>query len=113
MKLQNNIKIILTPVGSSNRGDLENIENNKYSSKRTLAKTLKIICGEAVAKVLTVEEFSKELAFSPARKPFLLALSNIRKRNQCYKLTDFMDEFNNQDFGGETDKYWLGYVKIK
>jgi glutathione peroxidase-family protein len=113
MKTPNNIRIILTPVGSSERTDLENIENKQYSSKTTLAKALMVMLGEHSAKVLTVGEFSKECAFTNAHKSFNQAISNHRKKTQCYKLTDFMNDFNNQEFGEETEKYWMGYVKVK
>lgn len=114
MKEPKNIRIILVPIGTSNRGDLEQIENSKFNSKNALAKRLCIIAGEATSNVLTVSQFSTQLAFQPtAHKAFTTAISNIRKRKQCYDLSEFMDDFNNQEFGGDTDKFWMGYVKIK
>ena len=114
MKEPKNIRIVLVPVGRSNRGDLEIIENSKFSSKSTLNRRLCIIAGESTYESLTVSQFRTELAFQPtAFKAFNVAVSNLRKRKQCYKLTDFMDDFNNQEFGGETEKYWMGYVKLK
>ena len=108
-----NIRIILTPVGQSERGDLERIENAKFSSPKKLSRDIAVIVGESTGQILTVSEFSKKCVFSKAQKSFDLAIENLRKRKQCYKLTDFMDDFNNQDFGGETDGFWMGYVKLK
>jgi hypothetical protein len=114
MKEPKNIRIVLTPIGQSNRGDLELIENDKFNSKNSLARKIKQIVGEDNFKVLTVAQFRTELAFQPkAYKSFATAITNLYMRKQCYKLTDFMDDFNNQEFGGETDKFWLGYVKLK
>lgn len=108
-----NIRIILTPVDTSNRGDLEDIENQIFNSKNTLVKKMAIICRENDAQILTAEEFKKTLVFNKGYKHFESAMSNMRKRKQCYKLTDFMDDFNNQEFGGDTDHFWMGYVKVK
>lgn len=113
MKHLNNIRIILTPVDKSDRKILELIENEKFSSKKALAKHLDLELGESVAKILNVSEFQTTLAFTNASNSFRIALQNARKRKQCYKLTDFMDDFNNQEFGKDTDKYWMGYVRLK
>lgn len=114
MKEPKNIRIILTPIGQSNRGDLEKIENSTFNNKNSLVKHLCIIAGEANSNVLTVNEFKMQLAFqSTAHKAFTTAVSNIRKRKQCYDLSEFMDDFNNQEFGGDTDKFWMGYAKLK
>lgn len=113
MKQSEKIRIILTPVGQSNRKDLESIENETISSKRQLSKKLQIIVGEHNFEVLTISEFKKKCVFSKASNSFDLAILNLPKRKQCYKLTDFMDDFNNQEFEGETDGFWMGYVKLK
>lgn len=114
MKEPKKIRIVLIPVGRTNRGDLEKIENSMFSSKSTLNRHLCIIVGEATSIVLTVAQFRAQLAFQPtAHKAFNVAIENLHKRKQCYKLTDFMDDFNNQEFGGETEGFWMGYVKLK
>ncbi|MBP7845890.1 MAG: hypothetical protein KA007_00450 [Candidatus Pacebacteria bacterium] len=113
MKQSDKIRIILTPVVQSNRGDLEDIENSTFNSNNSLAKKIAIIVGESSGEILTISEFKKKCAFSKASNSFDLAVFNLRKRKQCYKLTDFMDDFNNQEFGGETEKFWMGYVKLK
>lgn len=114
MKEPKNIRIVLVPVETSNRKDLEEIENSMFSSKNSLAKYLCIIAGEATSTILTVAQFRTQLAFQPtAHKAFNVAIENLQKRKQCYKLTDFMDDFNNMEFGRETDEFWMGYVKLK
>jgi hypothetical protein len=113
MKEPKNIRIILVPIGTSDRGDLEFIENQKFNSKNLLAKYLKKCAGEDTSEILTISEFKKKCAFSKASNSFDLAIFNIRKRKQCYDLSEFMDDFNNQEFGGDTDKFWMGYVKLK
>lgn len=112
MKLQKNIRIILAAVGANlDRTDLEHIEGKTYSSNNAIIKELE--SNPETTKILTAEEFLKELPFTQMRKPFLLAMENNRRKKQCYKLTDFMDDFNNQEFGAETDKFWFGVVKMK
>jgi hypothetical protein len=113
MKAPKNLRIILVPVGRTNRGDLEDIENKQFSSKNQLARTLCQIAGEATSEILTPDEFRKLIVFTKAHRPFNGAMLNIRKRKQCYDLSEFMDEFNNQEFGDDTDKYWMGYVKLR
>jgi hypothetical protein len=120
MKTPKNIRIILVPVGQLERRDLENMENSSFKSNAQIINALyhkHRISGREEnfePHVLTVDEFKMQLAFQrKAHKSFVLALSNVRKRTQCYNLSEFMDEFNNEDFGGETDKYWMGYVKLK
>ena len=118
MKIPKNIRIILTPVGQSERGDLEHIEGLKFNSQNALAKKLKVIVGEDKFEILTTEEFKTKCAFTKAANSFITALENNSKRQRhtskdCYDLSEFMDDFNNQEFGGDTDKYWMGYVKLK
>lgn len=112
-KPQENIRIILTPVGQSNRKDLELIENKRFNSESQLNRQVCQIIGESTGEILTVSEFKKKCAFNKANKSFNLAIENLLKRKQCYKLTDFMDDFNNQEFGEDTENYWMGYVKLK
>jgi hypothetical protein len=122
MKEPKNIRIILVPVGQIERRDLENIEKSNFKSKaqivnylfNTRSSYMKEESFELKPLILTPDEFRKELAFQPkAHKSFSAAMLNVRKRKQCYDLSEFMDEFNNEDFGGETNKYWMGYVKLK
>ncbi len=108
-----NIRIILTPVDQSDRTDLELIENKRFNSESQLNRHICQIIGESTGEILSISEFKKKCVFNKANKSFDLAIANLRKRKQCYKLTDFMDDFNNQEFGDDTDKYWMGYVKLK
>lgn len=64
-------------------------------------------------ELLTVSSFRRKCVFTKAAKPFETAIANIRKKKQCYNLSEFMDDFNNQEFGEDTDKYWMGYVRFK
>ena len=120
MKTPKNLRIILVPVGQIERRDLENIENSNFKTNADIINALyqkhKVSSSEENFEphILTADEFRKQLAFQrKAHQAFSEAMLNIRKRKQCYDLTEFMDEFNNEDFGGETNKYWLGYVKLK
>jgi hypothetical protein len=120
MKEPKNLRIILVPVGQIERRDLENIESNKFKSNADIINALhqehqiSSSSEKFEPHILTVSQFSTQLAFQPtAHKAFTTAISNIRKRKQCYDLSEFMDDFNNQEFGGETDKFWMGYVKLK
>lgn len=120
MNTPKNIRIVVLPVsGTLGREYLESIENQNFKNVAAIVFDAHAKSAEHEnhnwrgVRPYTVEEFSKQLAFSSAHKSFQLAISNHRKRKQCYKLTDFMDDFNNQEFGRETDNYWIGYVKVK
>jgi len=120
MKIPKNLRIVLVPVGQIERRDLENIENSNFRTNADIINALyhkhQISSSEENFEphILTADEFKTQLAFArKAHQSFVLALSNIRKRKQCYDLSEFMDEFNNESFGGETDKFWMGYVKLK
>lgn len=120
MKTPKNLRIILVPVGQLERRDLENIQNSNFKSNADIINCLyhmHRISGRDKnfePHILTADEFKKQLAFQRrAHNSFMGAMLNIHKRKQCYNLSEFMDEFNNQEFGGETDKYWMGYVKLK
>jgi hypothetical protein len=120
MKAPKNLRIILVPVGQIERRDLENIENSNFKTNADIINALyhkhniSSSEGNFEPHILTADEFRKQLAFQrKAHDSFVGAMLNIRKRKQCYNLSEFMDEFNNEDFGGETNKYWLGYVKLK
>jgi hypothetical protein len=122
MKEPKNVRIIVVPVGQMEREDLENIEYSCFTSKAQVVNYLFSIRRgymkeenvELHPHILTASEFRTQLAFQPAvYKAFNVAMSNVRKRKQCYNLSEFVDEFNNQEFGGETDKYWIGYVKFR
>ena len=115
MSAPKKLRIILLPVGKTDRKELERIENDMYSSELKLRTHLSQLfdCGTINYKVLTADEFKKELVFTAIYKPFQKAISNIRKRKQCYDLSEFMDDFNNQEFGEETDAYWMGYVRVR
>ena len=112
-KAPKNLRIILIPVGNTNRHDLEDIEGRQFSSENQVARYLGITVGTSKGQILTPDEFKKELVFTEIDKPFQKAISNIRKRKQCYDLSEFMDDFNNQEFGEDTDKYWMGYVRVR
>lgn len=120
MKSPKNLRIIIVPVGQIERRDLENIENSNFKTNADIINALyhkhNISSSEKNFEphILTADEFKKQLAFQrKAHDSFVGAMLNIRKRKQCYNLSEFMDEFNNEDFGGETNKYWMGYVKLK
>jgi hypothetical protein len=119
MKEPKNLRIILVPVGQIERRDLENIESNKFKSNADIINALhqehqiSSSSEKFEPHILTVSEFRKMTVFTKVNRSFNAAMANIRKRKQCYNLSEFMDEFNNEDFGGETNKYWMGYVKLK
>jgi len=120
MKTPKNLRIILIPVGQIERRDLEGIENSNFKTNADIINCLyhkhQISSSEENFEphILTASEFKTQLAFKrKAHESFVLALSNIRRRKQCYNLSEFMDEFNSQEFGGDTDKFWMGYVKLK
>lgn len=121
MKEPKNVRIVLVPVGQMERKNLENVQNSNFTSKAQIFSHLRhtrslYMNGENFELdpiILTPDEFRKLIVLTKAHKSFNLAMTNIRKKKQCYKLTDFMDDFNNQEFGRETDNYWLGYVKVK
>lgn len=117
MKTQKNIRIILTPVDKTERKDLENIENQVFKSVKRLEQEVDTIFNgdnpnKAMIHILTIDEFRKHTAFTDIVKSFNLAVSNIRKRKQCYKLTDFMDDFNNDEFKDNASNFWMGYVRV-
>jgi hypothetical protein len=121
MKEPKNVRIILIPVEQYERRDLEQSENSSFTSNAQIVNHLFHTRGlymngenfELKPLILTPSEFRKLIVFTKAHKPFNVAMANIRKRKQCYNLSEFMDEFNNQDFGEDTDKYWMGYAKLK
>jgi hypothetical protein len=119
MKEPKNLRIILVPVGQIERRELENIESNKFKSNADIINALhqehqiSSSSEKFEPHILTVSEFRKMTVFTNLNRSFNAAMANIRKRKQCYNLSEFMDEFNNEDFGGETNKYWMGYVKLK
>lgn len=120
MKEPKNIRIILVPVEQIERRDLENIENSNFKSEAQIINCLyhkhniSSSSENFEPHILTVDEFKRQLAFQRrAHQAFIGAMLNIRKRKQCYNLSEFTDEFNNEEFGGETNKYWMGYVKLK
>jgi hypothetical protein len=121
MKEPKNIRIILIPVGQYERRDLENIDNSNFKSHAQIINHLfhrrRIYMNgkdfELNPLILTPSEFRKMAVFTKAHRPFNAAMANVRKRKQCYNLSEFTDEFNNQEFGEETDGYWIGYVKLK
>ena len=119
MKEPKNLRIILVPVGQIERRELENIESNNFKTNADIINALyqkhqiSSSSQNFEPQILTVSEFRKMTVFSKANRSFNAAMENIRKRKQCYNLSEFMDEFNDEHFGGETNKYWLGYVKLK
>ena len=119
MKEPKNLRIILVPVGQIERRDLENIESGNFKSHAQIINALyqehqiSSSSEKFEPHILTVSEFRKMTVFTNLNRSFNAAMANIRKRKQCYNLSEFMDEFNNEDFGGETNKYWMGYVKLK
>lgn len=112
-KAPKNLRIILIPVGNTNRHDLEDIEGRQFSSENQVARYLGITVGTSKGQILTPDEFRRMTVFTKAQDLFDTAMENIRKIKKCYDLSEFMDDFNNQEFGEDTDKYWMGYVRVR
>ena len=113
MKDPKSIRIILTPVKNTDRHQLEDIEGRQFSSENQVARYLGITIGTSQGQILSPDEFRKMAVFTKAQERFDTAIQNFRKRKQCYDLSEFMDDFNNQEFGEDTDKYWMGYVRVR
>ncbi len=119
MKEPKNLRIVLAPVGQFERKDLENIENSSFKSKAQIVLHLFHLSdlnnkqGDLKFAILTADEF-RDVSNKKTTKAFDGAMLNINKRStQCYDLSEFVDEYNNQEFKGNTEKYWIGYVKLK
>lgn len=122
MKEPKNIRIILVPVEQMERKDMENIECSSFKSRaqivnalfHTRALYMQEKSFELRPLIMTADEF-RDVSGKKVKDAFNGAMLNVRKRNstQCYGLSEFVDEFNNQEFGGKTNKYWIGYVKLK
>lgn len=118
MKEPKNLRIILVPVGQIERRDLENIVGSNFKTNADIVNALyhKHNLTSSSEKfepmIFTASDF-RDVCGKKVKNAFDGAMLNIRKRKQCYNLSEFMDEFNNEDFGGKTNKYWMGYVKLK
>lgn len=68
-------------------------------------------------QVLTIDQFrtiSKEE--NKVLRSFDLAIENLPKSatsSQFYSMSEFIDDYNNQNFRGETDKYWITYIFVE
>jgi hypothetical protein len=115
MKEPKNIRIILAPVCGGgrtvSRPVLEQIENTRFNNHNDIMDYLSHNSPIGV-KILTADEFRKKLTKVPLSW-FNIAMSNVLKKKQCYKLSDFMDEYNDQVWDGKTEDFWMGYVKVK
>ena len=121
MKAPKNIRILLFPVGGKlDRTYAEQIEDTKFGKNKLIPE----LCKEAGCQttdllqhviIMSADDFY-DSAQKNVKPRFEQAVSNIRRRNkthkQSYKLSDFMDEYNNQDFKGNTEKYWMTYIKF-
>jgi hypothetical protein len=108
------LKIILIGVEGYelDRKDAEHIQGETFTSE-ALARTKLINKSFPIdtdVRILTPDEFKKTYS-KKVVKAFDIALANEGK-SQCYNLNEFMDEFNNQDFGGKTDKDWFTYIYV-
>lgn len=122
MKEPKNLRIVLAPVGQFERRDVENIENSAFRSKVQIILHLFHIIdifqrkghNNNVFQILTADEF-RAISNKKTKDAFDAAMLNINKRSktQCYNLSEFVDEYNNQEFKGKTDRFWIGYVKLK
>lgn len=85
---------------------------NKGQALATIFKyysnTEKILQIKETPKILTTAELK---AMFKNNKSLLNSFACIKKI-VIYGKDDFMDEFNNQHFKGNTDKYWLTYIWI-
>lgn len=113
-----NIRIILIPVRQIERRDLENIENSNFRTNADIINALYhkhniSSSSENFEPIIMTPSDFRDVSRKKVKDAFNFAMANARKRKQCYNLSEFMDEFNNEDFGGETYKYWMGYVKLK
>lgn len=119
MKEPKNLRIVLAPIGEFERIDLESIENSAFKSKAQITLhlfRLSDINNKHIGLnfiILTADEF-RAMSNKKTKEAFDGAMLNINKRStQCYNLSEFVDEYNNQEFKGNTEKYWIGYVKLK
>ncbi len=120
MKTPKDFKIILIPVGlqcdQKVAGHLENLEfkNMAALQYQLFHQFLKDETKPAALpiEILTVDEFKeKNKLDTKVIKALDIALSH-GLTPYGYNLSEFMDEYNNQVFAGETDKYWFVYVRV-
>lgn len=134
MKTPKNLRIILFPIGGTlERDDAESIENDEFK-KETLAKELAKALNCPIANisspwiktakskkeivpigdsaiVMTADDFF-DTQSKKVRASFEKAIENIGKEN-CYSLSDFSIDYNDEIFGGKTGNYWMTYIKLK
>lgn len=109
------LKIILIGVEGYDleRKDAEHIQGQTFTSE-ALARTKlinKAFPIDTDVRILTPDEFKKVYSKKVA-KAFDIALSYEGDKGQCYNLNEFMDEFNNQEFGRKTDDNWFTYIYV-
>ena len=108
------LKIILIGVEGYDleRKDAEHIQGQTFTTE-ALARTKlinKAFPIDTEIRILTPDEFKKTYS-KKVTKSFDIALANEDK-SQCYNLSEFMDEFNNQEFGRKTDDNWFTYIYV-
>ena len=108
------LKIILIGVEGYDleRKDAEHIQGQTFTTEafNQAYRVNKAFPLDSNIRTLTPDEFKKTYSKKVA-KSFDIALANEGK-SQCYNLSEFMDDFNNQDFGRKTDDNWFTYIYV-